>query len=120
MFDIGLFFIFQNIFILMLIFWGLSWLGDRFYKQRNYKASECIYECGFSSTHALRVSINFGFFLIAALLILYDVEFFLLVPVYFNFFVSSPTQLIVYWVFLLFITLSFALDWSTISMRWLQ
>ena len=119
MFDIGLFFIFQNIFILMLIFWLLSWLGDRFYKQRNYKATEAIYECGFSSTHSLRVTINFGFFLIALLLILYDIEFFFLVPICFNLFFNNTYILILIWIFLLFVIGSFALDWETISLKWL-
>ena len=84
MFDVSLFFLFQNIIILMLIFWLLSWLGDRFYKLKTHKSTENVYECGFTSTHALRVSINFGFFIIALLLILYDVEFLFLIPVYFN------------------------------------
>lgn len=84
MFDISLYFIFQNIFILMMLFWLLSWLGDRFYKTKDYKAADNVYECGFTSTHALRVSINFAFFIVALLLILYDIEFFFLIPIFFN------------------------------------
>ena len=68
----------------MMIFWLLSWIGDRFYKTKDYKATEAVYECGFSSTHALRVTVNFGFFVVALLLILYDIEFFFLIPAFFN------------------------------------
>ena len=80
----------------MLIFWLLSWAGDRFYKYKAYKSSENIYECGFSSTHSLRVTLNFGFFIVALLLILYDIEFFFLIPMYFNFYSFNFTSIFVY------------------------
>lgn len=120
MFDISLFFLFQNIIILMLIFWFLSWLGDKFYKAKYFKASENVYECGFSSTHALRVSINFGFFIIGLLLILYDIEFLFLIPVYFNFSTLNLAAIIIYWIFLLFIIFSFLVDWESISLKWIS
>lgn len=103
----------------MLLFWLLSWLGDRFYKYKSYQSSESVYECGFSSTHALRVTLNFGFFIVALLLILYDIEFFFLIPMYFNFYSANVPALAVYWVFLVFVTLSFAVDWETVSLKWL-
>lgn len=103
----------------MLLFWLLSWLGDRFYKQKMYKSSENIYECGFNSTHSLRVTLNFGFFIIALLLILYDIEFFFLIPMYFNFYSYNSISIIIYWIFLIFVVLSFAIDWETVSFKWL-
>lgn len=117
MFDVSLLFLFQNIGILMMIFWLLSWLGDRFYKAKNHKASENVYECGFTSTHALRVSINFGFFVIALLLILYDIEFLFLIPVYFNMASLGVTSAAAYWVFILFVAFSFMVDWETVALR---
>ena len=120
MFDVSLFFLFQNIFILMMIFWLLSYLGDKFYKNKQYKTSENVYECGFTSSHALRVNINFGFFIIALLLILYDIEFFVLIPILFNINNCSLLQLLVYWFFLIVVVLSFLLDWETISLKWLN
>lgn len=120
LFDVSLFFLFQNIVILMLIFWGLSWLGDRFYKLKNHKATENVYECGFTSTHALRVSINFGFFIIALLLILYDVEFLFLIPVYFNIAALNICGALVYWSFIILVALSFVIDWETVSMKWIK
>lgn len=120
MFDIGIVFIFQNIFILMMVFWLLSWLGDKFYKNKDYKASEAIYECGFSSTHSLRVSVNFGFFIIASLLILYDIEFFFLIPAFFNIHLVNALAFWSLWAFIGFVTVSFAIDWETISLKWLS
>lgn len=104
----------------MLIFWGLSWLGDRFYRAKSHKSSENIYECGFSSTHALRVSINFGFFIIALLLILYDIEFLFLIPVYFNIGSSSVLAAFIYWLFLMFVAASFLVDWESVSLKWIK
>lgn len=119
-FDISLFFLFQNIVLLMLLFWLLSWLGDKFYKIKIHKSSDNIYECGFTSVHALRVSINFGFFIIALLLILYDIEFLFLIPVYFNFTSLQFSALIIYWIFLLFIIGTFLLDWESITLKWIK
>lgn len=61
-----------------------------------YKSGENVYECGFSSTHALRVTLNFGFFIIALLLILYDIEFFFLIPMYFNFYAYDTAAVAIY------------------------
>lgn len=80
----------------MMVFWLLSWLGDRFYKYKFYKSGESVYECGFNSTHPLRVTINFGFFIVAMLLVLYDIEFFFLIPMYFNFTSSDCASVAVY------------------------
>ena len=93
-----------------MLFWLLSWVGDRFYKTKNYKAADNIYECGFTSTHSLRVSINFSFFLVALLLILYDIEFFFLIPIFFNIGGLSAITCVSYWVFIVFVVLSFAID----------
>jgi NADH:ubiquinone oxidoreductase subunit 3 (subunit A) len=63
------------------------------------------------------VSINFGFFVIALLLILYDIEFLLLIPVFFNLQAVNILAVAVYWVFLLFVAASFAVDWETASLK---
>lgn len=119
MFDLSLFFLAQSIFLLMMLFWLLSWIGDRFYKTKDYKASENVYECGFASTHSLRVSINFGFFIIAMLLILYDIEFLLLIPVYFNSANLNIMSSSIYWVFFIFMSISFLVDWESIALKWI-
>ena len=102
----------------MLLFWLLSWLGDRFYRTKTYKATNNVYECGFTTTHALRVSINFAFFIVALLLILYDIEFFFLIPIFFNITNIGATTILPYWIFLVFVILSFIIDWESPSLKW--
>lgn len=74
----------------------MSFIGDKYFKNKFYKASKEVYECGFLSTHKLKVMFNLSFFLIACLLILYDVEFLFLIPFYFNFSNLTLTSLIIY------------------------
>ena len=89
-------------------------MGDKFFKNKFYKASTEVYECGFLSTHKLKVLFNFSFFLIACLLILYDVEFFFLIPFYFNFDDATTINIFIYWAFLIFIIISFIIDWEAV------
>lgn len=119
MFDLGLFFIFQNIFILMMIFWVLSWLGDKLYKTKYYVASTETYECGFLSTHLFNINFNLTFLLIVLLLILYDIEFFFLIPYYFNLIGFSLLSTLIYWIFFIFIIISFIIDWENVLLEWL-
>lgn len=118
MFDLGLFFIFQNIFILMLVFWILSFVGDKFFKVKIYTTTNEIYECGFLSTHKLKITFNMGFLLVMLLLILYDIEFFFLIPLFFNLTGWTLVSILIYWSFFLFILMSFVLDWELTSLSW--
>lgn len=76
MFDMTLLFIIENIFLLMILFWIFSWLGDRFYKAKYYISNDEVYECGFLSIHGLTLNFNLSYIIIAWLLLLYDIEFF--------------------------------------------
>ena len=120
MFDLGIIFIFENIFILMLLFWFLSWIGDKFYKAKYYIPTTEIYECGFLSTHGIRIQLNNSFILVAWLLILYDIEFFFLIPFLFNLTSVSIISLLIFWFFWLVILLSFIFDWFSPSLRWIS
>lgn len=119
MFDIALFFIFQNIFFLMIIFWALSWLGEKLYKIKYYNNSNEIYECGFLTFHNIKIEFNLNFVIIAFLLILYDIEFFFLIPVFFN--INNPTiiSFIILWLFLVFIISSLILEWNSDALDWI-
>lgn len=119
LFDIGLIFICQNILLLMCIFWFLSFIGDKYFKNKFYKSSREVYECGFLSTHKLKVAFNLSFFLIACLLILYDIEFLFLVPFFFNSLNFTLYSVCVYWFFYIFILVSFVIDWESVSLSWL-
>lgn len=116
----SIFFIFQNIFILMLIFWLLSWLGDKFYKNKYYKNTLESYECGFLNVFTLKISFNMSFFLIVCLLILYDIEFIFLIPLYFNLLQIYILSVWYYWFFFILITFSFIIDWENVILDWLE
>lgn len=36
---------------------------------------------------------------------------------YFNFYSADAAALLIYWVFLVFVVLSFAVDWETVSLK---
>lgn len=93
--DIVILFLVQNILIFCVIFWLLSWAGEFFYKKKNHFSKRNFYECGFKSTSDVNIQINFNFSMICVFLILYDIEFTLLIPVFFN------MNLVVYFNFIL-------------------
>lgn len=110
----------MNIFILMLVFWVLAWLGEKLYKIKYYNASTEVYECGFYTFHALKIELNLSFVIIAFLLILYDIEFFFLIPFFFNLMGSTFLASVIFWTFLIFILLSFLIDWESIVLEWVD
>jgi NADH:ubiquinone oxidoreductase subunit 3 (subunit A) len=118
MLDVGIFFLIQNIFLLTLLFWLLSFLGTKFFKKKNYRASTEIFECGFLSTHSLNLSFNYNFLITATLLILYDVEFFFLLPVLFNYNLINLVSLITFLFFIVAIVVSFVYDWEMVTLDW--
>lgn len=117
MLDTSLFFLMQNIFILTIIFWALSFLGELFFKKKNYIASPELFECGFLTTHDLNLTFNYNFFLTAVLLILYDIEFFFLLPFIFNLSYVSVFSIILFIIFVMFVVLSFVYDWEMVALN---
>lgn len=110
MLDLSIFFLIQNIFLLTLLFWLLSFLGTKFFKKKDYKSAVELFECGFLTTHTLNLTFNYNFLITATLLILYDIEFFFLIPVLFNYSLITPKVILVYFLFILGILLSFVYD----------
>lgn len=118
MLDISIFFLIQNIFLLTLLFWLLSFLGTKFFKKKSYRATAELFECGFLTTHNLNLSFNYNFLITATLLILYDIEFFFLLPVLFNYSLVSLEMLGAYLFFIIFIIVSFVYDWEMVTLDW--
>lgn len=118
MLDVSIFFLIQNIFLLTLLFWLLSFLGTKFFKKKTYRGGTELFECGFLATHSLNLSFNFNFLITATLLILYDVEFFFLLPVLFNYNLITLSVLGAYLFFFAFIILSFVYDWEMVTLDW--
>jgi NADH:ubiquinone oxidoreductase subunit 3 (subunit A) len=82
--DIVLIYLLQNILLFGLIFWVLTWGAEYFYTKKNHLTKKQFYECGFKSNAELNIQINLNFPMLCVFLILYDIEFTLLIPMLFN------------------------------------
>lgn len=118
MLDFSLFFFVQNIFVITLLFWGLSFLGDKYFKESPSKYSEEVFECGFFTTSSVNITFNFNFFIICALLVLYDVEFILLTPFLFNAANVHIGGILIFLIFYSLVVFSFLIDWELVSITW--
>lgn len=116
--DIVILFLIQNIFIFCLIFWALSWAGEFFYKKKNHFSKRNFYECGFKSTSDVNIQINFNFSMICVFLILYDIEFTLLIPAFFNFHSIFLINFFLIIFFIILIILSLVYDWQMNALNW--
>lgn len=116
--DIFLLFFFQNFIFFSLIFWGLTWAGEYFYKKKNHDAKKQFYECGFKVSTDTDIQFNLSFTLLCVFLVLYDLEFTLLIPVLFNFTLVSIAGLVIFYVFVLLIFLSLVYDWQNNAFNW--
>lgn len=110
MVDISIFFIAQNIFVITLLFWLLSFLGEFFFKKRNHMSADEVFECGFITTHSLNFQFNLNFLITAVLLILYDLEFFFLLPFLFNINYLTASSAALFTLFIVLILISFIYD----------
>lgn len=116
--DIIILFLVENIFIFTLIFWLLTWIGEYFFKKKNHKNKKKFYECGFKSISDINIQINFNFSLICVFLILYDIEFTLLIPILFNLYYISIFQYFILIIFIILIILSLIYDWQMNALNW--
>jgi NADH-quinone oxidoreductase subunit A len=116
--DVLILFLIQNIIIFAFIFWFLTFAGEFFFKKKNHITKKNFYECGFKTNSDINIQINFNFCLIAAFLILYDIEFILLVPVFFNIMYINLFQLIIVILFISLILISLIYDWKLNALNW--
>lgn len=116
--DIFLLFFFQNFIIFSFIFWGLTWAGEYFYKQKNHDAKKQFYECGFKVSTDTDIQFNLSFTLLCVFLVLYDLEFTLLIPFLFNFTFITQASIFVFFFFVLLIFLSLIYDWQNNAFNW--
>ena len=59
-------------------------VGEKFLYKSDSITSEEIFECGFLNINSLKIKPNYQFLIIAILLIIYDLEFFFFIPLFFN------------------------------------
>jgi len=116
--DIVVLFLIQNILTFSIIFWLLTWAGEFFYKKKNHLTKRNFYECGFKSTTDVNIQINFNFSIICVFLILYDIEFTLLIPIFFNLYYIFLIQFILVILFIVLIIISLIYDWQMNALNW--
>ncbi len=103
----ALFFLFINIFIFTFIFWLLIFL-TRFFLFKSSNISRGIfYECGFKVYETLDFKLTSNILIVAILLILYDIEFLLLISIFIN--ISSYSTIFILFVIFIFLFISFLL-----------
>jgi NADH:ubiquinone oxidoreductase subunit 3 (subunit A) len=88
----------------------LTWVGEFFFKKKNHTTKRNFYECGFKSTTDINLQINFNFSMICVFLILYDIEFTLLIPIFFNLYSVFLLQYTLMIIFIILIILSLVYD----------
>lgn len=111
-------FIFQNIMVFCMIFWGLTVGGGFFYKKKDHTSKKQFYECGFKSLTDSNINININFTLLCIFLVLYDVEFTLLFPILFNLSLITMYQCIILYFFIFFIIISLYYDYILNALNW--
>lgn len=83
-----------------LIFWLLTFSFKFFYSNKYSSYKFNYYECGFKSITSIHIQYNINFILIIVFILLYEGEFFILIPFVLN---SSLWNIYAYGLFLLFI-----------------
>ena len=116
--DIVILFLVQNILIFTMIFWLLTWAGEFFFKKKNQSTKKNFYECGFKSTTDVNIQINFNFSIICVFLILYDVEFTLLLPFLFNTMYINNFSFFLVICFITLIIISLIYDLQLNALNW--
>jgi len=112
------FFIIYNAFFFSFIFWILTFLLKFYYSNKNYNYKLNFYECGFKSLTNIKIQYTINFILIILFLLIYDGEFFILIPLALNINLINFTSLFlfIFFILLLIITLIFDLIYN--SLEW--
>ena len=58
--------------------------GQKFLYITNSDDEKEVFECGFLSINKLKIKPNYHFIIIVILLLIYDIEFFFFIPLFFN------------------------------------
>ena len=115
---IYLFYLIQSIFLFCFIFWGLTWGGEYFLRKKENETKKNFYECGFKATVDVNITTSLNFILFCIFLVLYDVEFLFLIPIYFNLEFISLFHFFILSVFVLLILVSLLYDWQLGALNW--
>lgn len=116
--DIVILFCAQHILFFGVIFWLLTYVSLYFNKKKNHSYKKKFYECGFAALSDIHIQININFIMIGIFLILYDIEFTFLFPLFFNLSIATLWTFILFSLFFYLIILSLVYDWEMSALDW--
>lgn len=82
--NIFFFFTIFNCIIVSSILWVITFLGSYYFNNKNNINQKEHFECGFNVIGINLPNITLNFFFSAIFLLLYDLEFIVLIPLFFN------------------------------------
>jgi NADH:ubiquinone oxidoreductase subunit 3 (subunit A) len=83
MFEFGILFIFNSIFVLILLLWLVTLIGSLFFDSKDTFEKTEFYECGFLKISDLRFSLSINTIHIIIFILLYDIELLFTIPLVF-------------------------------------
>ena len=118
MINSSLFVILINSVFFSFIFWILTFLFKIFYSKKNFTFKLNFYECGFKSLTNVKIQYNINFILILLFVLIYDGEFFLLIPFSLN---STNITLFTFFIiffFLIWLLITLLIDYIYSALEW--
>ena len=91
--------------------------GQKFLYITNSDDEKEVFECGFLSVNKLKIKPNYHFVIIALLLLIYDLEFFFFIPLFFNINYINYYQLFTFVLIYVIVVWSFIIDWQSIALN---
>lgn len=113
-----IFFIIYNAIFFSFIFWFLTFILKYYYSNKNYNYKLNFYECGFKSLTNIKTQYNINFILIVLFLLIYDGEFFILIPIALNINILNFTSLFILLIFIILLVFTLILDLVYNSLEW--
>lgn len=105
-------------FFFSFLFWILTFLGKWFYSSHFFSYKLVYYECGFKAVRRLTYQLNINFSLLILFVIIYDGEFFILVPASLNFYFTNFLMLVVFFFFFSWLLIVLYFDYIYSVLEW--
>ena len=107
-----------NSFLFSFFFWGLTFLFKIFYSKKNFTFKLNFYECGFKSLTNIKIQYNINFILILLFVLIYDGEFFLLIPFSINSTNVTIFSFFIIFFFLIWLVITLLIDYIYGALEW--
>ena len=116
--DLLFLFVFFNTLVVSTLLWLITFIGSFLYETKQDLNREVHFECGFFSINKIIPSYNLNFVVSAIFLILYDVEFLIMIPALFNLQLMQQTQIYFVLFFITSVVFSLYLDIESQVLKW--